>query len=337
MNVRLKPLNEQVIVITGASSGIGLATARMAAQQGARLVLTARNEEALQEIERSLGGGDTVVTVVADVGQRDELQKVADKALERFGGFDTWINNAATSVWGTVEEVSDEDCRQLFETNFWGTVYGSKIAAAHLRERGGSIINIGSLESAAPLPYHSMYSASKHAIKAMTDVLRVELRKEKAPVSVTLVRPASIDTLFNDHAKNYLSSAPVLPPPIYTPETVARAILKAAVHPQRDVFVGSPAKTMTKIAQNFPQLYDLISEKLLANVIPSGRSDNNREGEMYSADYTPGNYGQASGRNPGPKMQHSLYTQASQHPIASTALAVLGGLVIGALVKGRRH
>ncbi len=89
MNVRLKPLNEQVIVITGASSGIGLATARMAAQQGARLVLTARNEEALQEIERSLGGGDTVVTVVADVGQRDELQKVADKALERFGGFDT--------------------------------------------------------------------------------------------------------------------------------------------------------------------------------------------------------------------------------------------------------
>jgi short-subunit dehydrogenase len=336
MNVRLKPINEQVIVITGASSGIGLATAREAAQQGARLVLAARNEEALQEVESSLDAGGTVVSLVADVSNAENVQKIADKAIEAFGGFDTWINNAATSVWGTLEEVSDEDSRQLFETNFWGTVYGSKIAAKHLRERGGAIINIGSAESASPLPFHSMYAASKHAIKAVTDVLRVELRREQAPVSVTLVRPASVNTLFNDHAKSYLSSAPMLPPPVYTPEVVARAILHAAAHPQRDVFIGA-AKTMTKVAQNFPRLYDWVSEKLIANKILSGRPDDNREGEMYSPDHTPGNYGQASGRTPSPKLHHSLYTKATQYPVASTALAVAGGLALRALLKGRRR
>ncbi|TWI57603.1 short-subunit dehydrogenase [Pseudomonas duriflava] len=336
MNIRLKPLHEQVIVITGASSGIGLATAKLAAEQGARLVLAARNEEALQDIQRNLDAGGTVVTVVADVGQQENVQKIADKAMEAFGGFDTWINNAATSVWGKFEEVTDEDNRRLFETNFWGTVYGSKLAAAHLRQRGGAIINVGSAESAAPIPFHAMYSASKHAIKAVTDVLRVELHKDNAPVSVTLVRPASTDTLFNDHAKNYLPSAPMFPPPVYTPEAVAEAILHAAVHPQRDVYIGA-AKSMTKMAQSFPRVYDWVSEKFLSKQILSGRPDGNRQGEMYSADHNPGSYGRISGSTPGPKLHHSLYTKATQHPVTSTALAVVGGLAVRALLKSRRH
>ena len=152
MKLHLKPLNQQVIVITGGSSGIGLATARMAVEQGARVALISRNEEALAQTEQQLGAGERVMHVVADVGEREQLQHAADQVIERFGGFDTWINNAGSSVWGRLGDVSDEDHQRVMQTNFWGTFYGSSIAAAHLRPRGGSIINIGSLESVVALP-----------------------------------------------------------------------------------------------------------------------------------------------------------------------------------------
>lgn len=239
MKHTLKPLDQQVIVITGASSGIGLATAKAAHDAGAKVVLVARNEEALSEIERDMKSGASVMHVVADVGKRADLERVASETLERFGGFDTWINNAGSSVWGRLDEVSDEDHEKVMQTNFWGTLYGSNIAVKHLREKGGALINVGSLESAVALPLHSVYSASKHAVKAITDSLRIELKKSGAPVSVTLVRPPAIDTMFNDHAKSYLKTAPSFPPPVYSPDVVARAILHAAEHPQRDVYIGN--------------------------------------------------------------------------------------------------
>src|SRR6476646_8077490 len=145
MSVSLKPLREQVMVITGASSGIGLCTAQMAAANGARVVLAARNGEALADIERKItANGGRATHVVADVGQRADVQRIADHTLQRFGGFDTWVNDAGISIWGKLEEVSDEDSRRLFDTNFWGVVYGSTVAAKYLRQRGGAIINLGS-------------------------------------------------------------------------------------------------------------------------------------------------------------------------------------------------
>src|SRR5215211_2063592 len=145
MTVTLKPLAEQVIVLTGASSGIGLATARAAAERGAKLVLVARNEAALQEIAGEIRsrGGDAVA-VAADVSQPEDLRRVAETAIERFGGFDTWINDAAVAIYGTIEEVPLADQRKLFEINYWGVVEGSLIAAKHLKRRGGAIINVGS-------------------------------------------------------------------------------------------------------------------------------------------------------------------------------------------------
>src|SRR4030095_15472092 len=120
MAVKLKPINEQVIVITGASSGIGLTTARMAATQGARLVLAARNEEALRMLTAEIkAAGGEAAYVVADVGNEGDVNKIAAEALNKFGGFDTWVNNAGVSIYGKLVDVPIEDMRQVFETNFW--------------------------------------------------------------------------------------------------------------------------------------------------------------------------------------------------------------------------
>src|SRR4051794_34151381 len=178
MTTSLKPLNEQVIVITGASSGIGLATALEAAGRGAKLVLAARSARTLQEIasEIALGGGEAAA-VVADVANSDDLRQVAQVAIDRFGRIDTWINNAGVGIYGRLDEISEKDCRRLFDVNFWGLVNGSLIALPFLRAAGGALINVGSEVSDAVVPLQGIYSASKHAIKGFTDALRVEIEQ----------------------------------------------------------------------------------------------------------------------------------------------------------------
>src|SRR5690349_8582518 len=166
MATKLKPVSEQIIVITGASSGIGLTTARMAAKQGARLVLAARNEQAVRQLEQEINSsGGQALGVVADVGSEAEVRKIADAANARFGGFDAWVNNAGISVYGKIEQISIDDHRRLFETNFWGVVYGSRVALETLKRRGGALVNVGSTVSDRSIPLQGMYSASKFAVK----------------------------------------------------------------------------------------------------------------------------------------------------------------------------
>ncbi len=257
MSVKLKKLNEQVIVITGATSGIGLATARLAAKRGARLVLAARNEDTLRELVAELqAAGHEAVYVVADVGQESDVHNVAQMAEERFGGFDTWVNNAGVGIFGALLEGKIEDYRKLFDTNFWGLVYGSLTAARELKNRGGALINIGSALSDRAIPLQGMYSTSKHAVKGFTEALRVELEAENAPVSVTLIKPSSIDTPYPHHAKNYMDEEPTLPPPVYAPELVAEAILHCAEKPERDVIVGGGGKMISAAGRYAPRLTD---------------------------------------------------------------------------------
>src|SRR3954464_8802325 len=228
MAISLKPLNQQVIVITGASSGIGLAAAEEAAEHGAKLVLASRSESTLATIVSEINSTvSEAIYVVADVGDRAQVEKIADAAIDHFGRIDTWINDAGGSIYGRLDVVSDKDNRRLFDTNFWGVVNGSLVALAHLRQHGGALINIGSEVSEAIVPLQGMYSASKHAVKGFTDALRVELLADEAPVSVTLIQRTAVDTPYPEHAANYMNQEPKLPTPQIEPEKVASAILDA--------------------------------------------------------------------------------------------------------------
>ncbi|MEA1832068.1 SDR family oxidoreductase [Methylobacterium durans] len=328
MNRVHKPLGEQVIVITGASSGIGLATARMAAERGARVVLAARDGEALARIRNEIeAAGGRALDVVADVGRRSDVQAIADRAVAEFGGFDTWVNVAGLTIYGYLWEVSDEDAARLLQTNLWGTMYGSLVATEHLRQRGGALINIGSVASDLAFPLQGIYCASKHAVKGFTDALRMELLQVGAPVSVTLIKPTSIDTPLPQRARNYTDAEPKLPPPVYPPEEVANAILHAAVHPQRDIFVGGGGKILSGLKEFAPGAYDL-----LAPAVTSLQRRNEAPRHPEGALHRPSGDGHAHGSHPGYVMRTSAYTRASLNPLATAGMVAAGVAMTAALM-----
>lgn len=259
----LKPLDQQVIVITGASSGIGLATAQAAAAQGAKLVLAARSEDALAQAAADIRAenGDAI-HVVADVSDRAQVEMIAEAAIQRHGRIDTWVNDAGLSIYGRLHDVSDEDNRRLFDINFWGVVYGSLVALPHLKKNGGALINLGSEVSDAVVPLQGMYSASKHAVKGFTDALRTEIEEvDKLPISITLIQPTAVDTPFPQHAKNYMDKEPKLPSPQIDPFKVANAILQAATEPTHDIKVGAMSKLNTVMEKLVPTLAEKMSAK----------------------------------------------------------------------------
>lgn len=244
------PLKRQTIVITGATSEIGLATARLAAGRGASVVIAARNGSELQKSANEMTArGWKVLPVVADVSKIEDLTRIRDEALTAFGKIDTWINNAGVSLYGYLMESDPVEERSLFEINFWGTRMGSSIAVEVMREKGGTLINMGSEASSAAQPLLGIYSASKHAVKGFTDALRVELKDRSIPVEVCLVRPTVIE-----------SPKASLPSPVYDPDVAAEAILKCAVTPQRDVYVGGPARLSAILDTFFPKVKDIVSE-----------------------------------------------------------------------------
>ena len=323
-NLTLKPLAEQVVVITGATSGIGLTTAHLAAERGAKLLLIARSEDTLRRVCADLERkGAQVAYAVADVADRGQLERAAQVGIERFGRFDTWVNDAGVGAYAKLEEISDEDHRRIFETNYWGTVYGSLIAVSHFRRHGGgALINIGSISSEMPSPILSSYTATKHAVKGFTDSLRLELLHDRAPVSVTLIKPSGISTPFGDHAKNYMDEASRVPPPVYDPAVVARAILRAAEHPVRSITVGGVGRLMTAFARLAPGL----SDRVFAAAFFKTAKDPNRPKRPGDALHEAG----SDGRMRGPEsfvLKRSAYTSAALRPLPWLA----GVLALGAV------
>ena len=332
MAVKLKPVSEQVIVITGASSGIGLATARMAARQGAKLVLAARSTNALDALAAEIeAGGGQALAVPTDVAKEEDVEALAKAAVDRFGGFDTWVNNAGTGIYGRPEEIPVDEMRRLFDVNLWGLVYGSRAALKHLRRRGGALINVGSTESHRAVALQGVYSASKHAVKAFTDEFRVFVEADGAPVVVTLVKPGAIDTPFPLNAKNYLDSEPQHVPPVYAAGTVAEAILHCAAVPTRDLFVGSGGKMIEAMEHYAPSLADTV---MLRNVIPdtpSGRPP--RRARDDSGLERPSENLAEGGNYPGHVQQVSLYTRATEHPLVTTAVVAGVGLALATVAS----
>ena len=292
MSVQLKPLDQQVMIITGASSGIGLCTAESAASQGAKVVLGARSGQTLDEVvERITAAGGRAVSVVCDVADRKQVERLADTAISQFGAIDTWVNNAGVAIYGRLDEVSEEDNRRLFDTNFWGVVNGSLVALPYLRLHGGALINLGSEVSEAYVPMLGMYVASKHAVKGFTDCLRVEVEQmDKAPVSITLIQPTAVDTPFDEHGKNYMEKQPNLPTPMIDPQDVADAILAAATKPTRYTRVGMMAKANVFVAKNLPGVADRMTVKQ-AEKLKRDEPPRNREGALH----VPGESGRTHG------------------------------------------
>lgn len=266
--IRLRPLRGQVMVITGATSGIGLATVMKAADAGARLVLAARNRETLERIAQTLRTkGHDVKSVTCDVGNEDQVRHLEAEAVDSFGRVDTWVNNAGISAYGTVDDIPLAEQRKIFETDYWGVVHGSLAAARIMRrQEGGVIVNVGSVLSDRAIPLQVPYSAAKHAVKGFTDGLRMELLREGAPVAVTLIKPTSIDTPYKEHAGAHLDREPTNPPPVYDAELVADAILYAATHRVRALSVGGGARMMTLTRHFFPGLSDYLVARLFGDM-----------------------------------------------------------------------
>lgn len=327
MHIDLKPLAQQTIVITGASSGIGLTTAQEAAKRGANVVLVARSADTLrEEVQKLKARGLKADYVVADVGERENIRKVIDTVVERHGGFDTWVNNAGVGIYASLEETSDEDHHKIFQTNYWGLVYGTLEALKHLKPKGGAIINIGSISSDMPAPILSAYTASKHAVKGFNDSLRLELMHEGAPVALTLIKPSGIHTPFGDHAVNYMDHASKVPPPVYHPRVVARAILHAAEHKTREILVGEAGAAQVGLAKFFPRLAD----KLFSRAFYLTAIDWDREAKHEQALHEPGGGGKRLGDQDSIPIRVSPYTEAQKHPVPVVllgALATAGALL----------
>ena len=330
MSISLKPLDRQVIIITGASSGIGLVTAQMAAARGARVVLASRNEAALsQAVEGIKAAGGHAIYVVADVGDRAQVQKIADTATAAFGGFDTWVNNAGLGIVGRIEDGTEEDFRRLWDTNFWGVVHGSLVALPQLKRYGGALINLGSVASDVAFPIQGMYSTTKHAIKGFTDALRIELQHENAPVSVTLIKPAAINTDFPHHARNYSQQEPMLPPPLYAPKEVALGILHAAAHPKRDIYIGGAGRLMSILNRVVPSWMDTVSKSLIPQSFRD-EAPRHPEGALHQQ----GHDGVTDSDHPGMVRQKSYYTRASLQPFFSAAIIAAVGVALSVLLSG---
>jgi NAD(P)-dependent dehydrogenase (short-subunit alcohol dehydrogenase family) len=329
MGIKLKRLEDQVMVITGGTSGIGLATAKRAADRGARVVLCSRNEPELRETVAAIEElGGTARSVVADVANQEDLERLAVTAIEEFGTIDTWVNNAGVSFYGTLMDVAIEDMRRLFEVNFWGTVYGTRAAVARLRRSGGALINIGSIVSDRAIPLQGAYSASKHAVKGFTDALRMELEAEGAPISVTLIKPSAIDTPYFQHAKNYMAVEPKPPAPVYAPEVVANAVLRAAEHPVRDITIGGGGRLITALGTALPRLTDFYMERAMFDSQRSDVPSGERSGNLYV--HSP-QEGMERGGYRGHVMNSSAYTRVALSPgkallAAGLGLAVFAGL-----------
>lgn len=331
MKPALKPLRQQTLVITGASSGIGLATARKAAAAGAAVMLVARDEAALRAaVEDIRAKGGRAEFTVADVSDEDDVSRVVDSTARLLGGFDTWVNDAGVTIYAPLAETSTADHARLFQINYWGVVYGSKAAVAHLKARGGgALINVGSLASDIGTPNFGAYTASKHAVKGYTDSLRIELLREKAPVSVTLIKPSGIDTPIADNAHNQLGGEAQIPPPFYAPEVVAAAILHAAVTPKRDIIVGGVGMLQIMFATHFPWLADRLSTGAADVLVDKKKPD--RSVDALNHPGTEG--GQASVRGVGKPFSAYTYTQTHPRVAAGLGAAFLGGLLFAALLS----
>jgi short-subunit dehydrogenase len=257
-----RSLDDAVVVITGASSGIGRGAALEFAKKGSNLVLAARRTDALETLAadcEKLGG--RAVAVPTDVTDESQVQALADRAIESFGRIDVWVNNAAVSAFGPFEETPPDVFRRVVETNFFGYVHGARAAVRRFREQGeGVLINTASMVGKAGAAYLAAYTSTKFAILGFSESLRQELIDEP-DIHVSTILPASIDTPLFQQAANYAGRAVKPLDPTYDATLVARAIVKAATTPKKEILVGDAGALVALTRRIAPRLYDRVAAK----------------------------------------------------------------------------
>ncbi|MFC7704627.1 SDR family oxidoreductase [Plastorhodobacter daqingensis] len=257
-------LRDAVVVVTGASSGIGRATARMFADRGATVVLAARRAEALEEVATECrNAGANALVVPTDVRDEDQVRRLCQAAVEQFGRIDVWVNNAGVAMFGRFEEIPREIFDNVIKTNLFGYVHGARAVLPVFREQGhGVLINNASMVSYVGQPYTSGYVASKHAIRGLGESLRMELM-DAPDIHVCTVMPATIDTPLFHHAANYTGRGAKGMEPIYPAELCAATIVQMAERPMREVFVGNSGRMLARIHAVAPGL----TERLMARMV----------------------------------------------------------------------
>lgn len=330
--MQLKPIQDQVVVILGASSGIGRETALQFAGRGAKVVAAARSESGLDSLGREIKDqGGEITTAICDVTDFAQVERVATIAVETYGRIDTWVNVAAVAGYATFEDTSLDDMRQIFDVNFMGQVHGAKAALPRLRETGGgALIAISSVEGIVSLPMHSHYAATKHAVEGLFDGIRRELMAEGVPISVTSIKPGSINTPFFTNAMNKLSVKPQGAPPVYQPDVVAECVLYAAENPVRDLFAGGAAKMMATSQVLMPGVVD----KMLARGgIPAQETDETASGDVTGNLFEPSDDDRIEGDFSNKASGFSPYTWLQTHPRARSLTAAGATLGVGLLLS----
>jgi len=256
--MQLKPINQQVIAVVGASSGIGRETALQFAKRGAKLVVSARSESKLASLVDEIRSFGTEATaVVADVSIFEQVKAIADRTVEVYGRLDTWVHVPAVGVFATFDNTTPEEFKRVIDVTLMGQVYGAMAALPHLKREGqGALIHISSMEGVRSLPYQSAYSSAKHGVEGFLEAMRLELKHEGIPISVTSVKPAVINTPFWNNGLTKLGVKPSGIPPYYDPRLVADAILYVAEHPTRDFLVGDVSRILDVLQRLSPQLVD---------------------------------------------------------------------------------
>jgi len=257
-----RKLRDAVIVVTGASSGIGRETALQLAKAGARLVLAARREDPLHSLQEECEqAGARCLIVPTDVVNEDEVNALAARAVQEFGRIDGWVNNAGVYALGSLEQTPLHVYRRLMDVNYFGVIHGTRAAAAQMKtqERGGVIVNVSSEASSVSTAMASAYTASKHAVRGFTSAVRQEFLD--TPVRFSNVMPAGIDTPLFEHAANYSGKEAQAPAPVYPPEKVARVILDMLVKPQAEIYVGAVAPVFGAVRHAAPAAFDRMMRK----------------------------------------------------------------------------
>jgi NADP-dependent 3-hydroxy acid dehydrogenase YdfG len=274
-------MDANVVVVTGASSGIGRATARLFAEQDWNVVVAARRADALETVaEECLGAGGDGIAVPTDVSDESAVHDLARRAIESFGRIDAWVNNAGVYLIGDFEQTPADAFRRLYDVNVFGVVNGCRAVLPHFRQRNrGVIVNVASVDSYLGTRYATAYASSKWAVRGFSDSLRQDLRG--TGIDVCVVSPAAVDTPLFQHAANYSGRRLKAPNPTYDARSVAEAIFEAVADGKRERIVGAFGKISAFQRKFVPAVVDGMFAKQLEQDHFLGESAERTDGNLW--------------------------------------------------------